>query len=93
MEKNITMPLPLAGLTVLDLTRLLPGPACTLWLADLGATVIKLEEPNGGDYARGLNPALFRSVNRNKQSVTLDLRKAEGVQVLQRLVADADILI
>jgi crotonobetainyl-CoA:carnitine CoA-transferase CaiB-like acyl-CoA transferase len=83
----------LKGLRVLDLTRLLPGPFCTLYLAQLGATVIKIEEPNGGDYARTLSPEMFALGNRGKQSVTLDLRKAEDVAALKQMVVDADVLI
>lgn len=83
----------LDGLRILDLTRLLPGPFCTLYLAQLGATVIKIEEPNGGDYARSLQPELFELANRNKASVTLDLRKAEDVEAFKTLVVDADVVI
>lgn len=83
----------LRGIRVLDLSRLLPGPHCTLLLAQLGAEIIKLEEPAGGDYARSLSPELFALINRGKQSVTLDLRKPEGVALLKQLVADADVLL
>ncbi|NKF23836.1 CaiB/BaiF CoA transferase family protein [Solimonas marina] len=82
----------LAGVRVLDLSRLLPGPFCTLYLGQLGAEIVKIEEP-GGEYGRTLSPELFALVNRNKRSLTLDLRKPEGVAVLRRLVADADVLI
>lgn len=83
----------LRGITVLDLTRLLPGPYCTQQLAQLGATVIKIEEPNGGDYARSLAPALFEAVNQGKQSITLDLRQTGDVEHFKKLVADADVVI
>ncbi|HUP92364.1 MAG TPA: CoA transferase [Solimonas sp.] len=83
----------LAGLRVLDFSRLLPGPFCTLYLAQLGAEVVKLEEPNGGDYARTLNAELFELVNQGKKSVTLDLRKAEGAALLLELVRNADVLV
>jgi len=83
----------LSGLRVLDLSRLLPGPFCTLQLAQLGAEVIKIEEPDGGDYTRALSPALFDIVNRGKKSVTLDLRRAEDVERLKQLVRSADVLI
>ena len=83
----------LSGLRVLDLTRLLPGPFCTLYLAQLGATVIKIEEPNGGDYARALSPDMFELINRGKTSVTLDLRKPDDVAAFKTLVADADVVI
>jgi crotonobetainyl-CoA:carnitine CoA-transferase CaiB-like acyl-CoA transferase len=82
----------LEGLRVLDLSRLLPGPFCTLYLAQLGAEVIKIEEPNGGDYARG-EAELFALINRGKKSVTLDLRQAQGRAVLKELVLAADVLI
>jgi alpha-methylacyl-CoA racemase len=83
----------LSGIRVLDLTRLLPGPFCSFYLAQLGAEVIKLEEPLGGDYARMLAPELFTLVNRGKQSVTLDLRQPQAVELLKQLVAEADVLI
>lgn len=89
MESN---PL-LKGIRVLDLSRLLPGPFCTLYLAQMGAEVIKIEEPNGGDYARALSPDLFAQVNRGKKSVTLDLKLAADVAVFKALVADADVVI
>lgn len=84
---------PLAGLTILDLTRLLPGPFATLYLADLGAEIIKVEDTRGGDYARDLNPAMFSVLNRNKASVRLDLRSREGIDALLALVADADAVV
>lgn len=83
----------LDGVRVLDLTRLLPGPFCTLWLAQLGAEVIKIEEPNGGDYARALSPELFALVNRGKKSVTLDLRRAEDRDTFLGLVETADVVV
>lgn len=83
----------LQGITVLDLTRLLPGPYCTQQLAQLGATVIKIEEPNGGDYARTLAPELFEVVNQGKQSVTLDLRKQTDVEQFQQMVKTADVVV
>src|SRR5688572_3999191 len=65
----------LSGLRILDLTRLLPGPFCTQLLADLGADVVKIEDPRGGDPARhGQSAGIFRLVNRNKRSLTLNLR-------------------
>lgn len=83
---------PLSGIRVLDLSRLLPAPYCTMMLADLGAEVLKIEEPKGGDYTRTLSAELFALVNRNKRGMTLDLRKPEGQAVLKRLVRDADVL-
>jgi crotonobetainyl-CoA:carnitine CoA-transferase CaiB-like acyl-CoA transferase len=89
----------LSGVQVLDLTRLLPGPFCTMLLADLGADVIKVEEPNGGDPARHYPPlqgdtgSLFLLINRNKRSLTLDLKSAAEREVLLRLVERADVLV
>ncbi|MHB1427564.1 MAG: CaiB/BaiF CoA transferase family protein [Rhodocyclaceae bacterium] len=92
---------PLAGLKILDLTRLLPGPVCTLHLADLGAEVIKIEDTGVGDYARtmGLGAApgedsfFFRVVNRNKRGMRLDLKQQAGVEVFLRLARDADVIV
>jgi crotonobetainyl-CoA:carnitine CoA-transferase CaiB-like acyl-CoA transferase len=89
----------LQGLRVLDLTRLLPGPFCTMLLADLGADVIKVEEPRVGDATRHFAPkhgdtgSVFLLVNRNKRSVTLDLKSAEGRDLFLRLVDGADVLV
>src|SRR5687767_12267725 len=96
--------LPLTGLRVLDLTRLLPGGFCTLLFADLGADVIKVEDTGMGDYIRWAPPyydgaddtaksALFLSLNRNKRSVRVNLKSDEGKEVLLRLVKDADVLL
>jgi crotonobetainyl-CoA:carnitine CoA-transferase CaiB-like acyl-CoA transferase len=90
---------PLQGLKVLDLTRLLPGPFCTMLLADLGADVIKVEEPTVGDPARHSSPrqgdtgSLFLLVNRNKRSLGLDLKTAAGRELLLQLVERADVLV
>ncbi|MBI4261878.1 MAG: CoA transferase, partial [Actinobacteria bacterium] len=90
---------PLAGVRVLDLTRLLPGGYCTLLLADLGADVVKVEEPGRGDYIRWFPPlvdgesALHRALNRGKRSITLDLKSPRGPEVLGRLAAAADVLV
>ncbi|NIR32482.1 MAG: CoA transferase, partial [Gammaproteobacteria bacterium] len=86
-------PKPLAGLRILDLTRLLPGPMCTLHLGDMGADVIKVEAPRGGDYARALGPSLFRLVNRNKRALKLDLSKPAGRDVFIELTHSADALV
>ncbi|MDF1781292.1 MAG: CaiB/BaiF CoA-transferase family protein [Alcanivoracaceae bacterium] len=83
----------LSGLRILDLSRLLPGPFCTLQLAQLGAEVIKIEEPDGGDYTRALSPALFNIVNRGKKSVTLDLRLEGDVERFKEMVKHADVVI
>ena len=91
--------LPLAGVKVLDLSRLLPGPYATLVLADLGAQVDKVEEPGGGDYLRQTPPlregesALFYGLNRNKRSLTLDLKTPRGVEALGRLAGHYDVLV
>ena len=90
--------LPLAGVRVIDLTRILSGPFCTMILGDLGADVIKIETPNDGDPVRGQGHKVeglswyFASFNRNKRSLALDLRSQDGLAVLERLLADADIL-
>ncbi|MFB3167052.1 CoA transferase [Neobacillus sp. 179-C4.2 HS] len=92
--------LPLEGIRVLDLTRLLPGPYCSLLLADYGADVIKIEDPKVGDYARWYEPrvnddqsAMFISLNRNKRSITLDLKAEKDKDVFISLVKTADVLI
>ena len=90
---------PLEGLRVLDLTRLLPGGYCTLLLADLGADVIKVEEPGRGDYIRSTPPlvggesAAHRALNRGKRSVALNLKDEEGAALLLRLAERADVLV
>lgn len=90
---------PLSGIRVLDLTRLLPGAVCTLMLADMGAEVIKVEQPDIGDYLRWYLPrvgdyaAAFHALNRNKKSITLNLKHPQASTVLQSLVAGADVLI
>ncbi len=90
---------PLDGLFVLDLTRVLAGPYCTLVLHDLGATVVKVETPNGGDDARHYGPfvngksAYFMSLNRGKRSIALDLKAPADRSVFERLVARADVLV
>ena len=90
----------LSGITVLDLTRVLSGPYCTMMLADMGARVIKVEHPRGGDDTRAWGPpfvhdesAYFLGVNRNKESVTLDFKKPAGRRVLDTLIARADVFI
>ena len=93
------MPRPLEGVVVLDLSRLLPGPFCTQLLANLGADVIKVEDPDAGDYLRAVPPFVggtsypFLMVNRGKRSVVLDLRKREGREVLYRLAKRADVFV
>jgi crotonobetainyl-CoA:carnitine CoA-transferase CaiB-like acyl-CoA transferase len=91
---------PLDGITVLDLTRVLSGPYCTMLLADMGARVIKIEQPRKGDDTRAWGPpflegesAYFLSINRNKESVTLDFKHAEGRALLDRLLERADVVV
>src|SRR3990172_10756948 len=89
---------PLAGIRVLDLSRLLPGPYCSLLLADLGAEVIKVETPLAGDYAR-MAPAelgfggIFEAVNRGKRSVAIDYRRPAGRDLVLRLAETADVFL
>jgi crotonobetainyl-CoA:carnitine CoA-transferase CaiB-like acyl-CoA transferase len=83
---------PLAGVRVLDFSLLLPGPFATLALADLGADVVKVEPPTG-DFARQIPFAMFRMANRNKRSMTLDLKRPEAKRVVARLAAWADVAI
>src|SRR5256885_2540889 len=86
------MPGPLAGVRVVDLTRLYPGPYATLLLADLGAEVVKVEDAAEGDLLRGL-PEQFEALNRGKRSIAIDLKAREGPALLRRLCARADVLI
>ena len=95
-----SFPGPLSGMVVLDLTQILAGPMCTMVLADMGADVIKLEKPNGGDDNRRMAPPFFKNwsagflaVNRNKRSLALDLRSETGRNVFRRLVKDADAVV
>ena len=90
---------PLSGITIIDLSRILAGPYCTLLLAELGARVIKVEPPGQGDDARQYGPfrngksAYFVSVNRGKESIALDLKSPEGRAIFERLLDKADALI
>jgi crotonobetainyl-CoA:carnitine CoA-transferase CaiB-like acyl-CoA transferase len=90
---------PLSDVTILDLTRLLPGGYCTLLLADLGADVIKVEEPGRGDYIRWTTPmvdgesASHRALNRGKRSITLNLKEADGVRLFHELATRADVVV
>lgn len=94
---------PLSGLVIVDLTRVLAGPYCTMILADLGARVIKVELPDKGDDARHIGPfvqagdeavsAYFFSINRNKESIALDLKHPQDSAIFDRLLAGADILV
>ncbi len=91
---------PLEGLTVLDFTRVLSGPYCTMLLGDMGARVIKLEQPGRGDDTRAWGPpfvsgesAYFLSINRNKESLTLDLKSRSAQPIIDRLLERADVLV
>ena len=93
---------PLDGLVVVDFSQFLAGPYCTLRLLDLGARVIKVENPSGGDLCRrlylsdvqiGEDSTLFHAINRGKESVALDLKSPEGLNAARRLVASADVMI
>jgi crotonobetainyl-CoA:carnitine CoA-transferase CaiB-like acyl-CoA transferase len=98
------MSLPLQGIRVLDLSRLLPGGFCSLLLADFGAEVLKIEDTGAGDYIRWAPPyidgaeasarsALFLSLNRNKRSIRIDLKQRSGREVLERLVREYDVVL
>lgn len=95
----------LENLTVLDLTRVLAGPFCTMMLADMGANVIKIEVPKGGDDTRSYPPfraknlngeresVYFANINRNKKGITLNLKAPEGKEIFKELVKKADIVV
>ena len=93
------MPLPLEGVRILDLTRALAGPFCTMILGDLGATVIKTEPTQGGDMSRSWGPyhdgigVFYLSINRNKQSLAVNFREPRGLELLQQLARDADVVV
>lgn len=93
------MPKPLDGLRVIDLTRVLAGPFCTMLLADMGADVIKIENPDGGDDSRAFGPykqglsAYYMGLNRSKRSVTLNLKNEKAKEMLKSLVRDADVVV
>jgi crotonobetainyl-CoA:carnitine CoA-transferase CaiB-like acyl-CoA transferase len=91
---------PLEGIKVVDVSRVLAGPFCTMILGDLGAEVIKVEAPGGSDETRGWGPpdaagesAYYLCANRNKRGITLDLKKEEGKRIFLRLIRDADVLV
>src|SRR5437660_12549635 len=91
---------PLSGIRILDLSRLLPGAYASQMMADFGADVIKIEEPGSGDYGRYMPPhgaggmsLYFLAINRNKRSVTLNLKTEEGRAIFQRLVSGADVVL
>jgi crotonobetainyl-CoA:carnitine CoA-transferase CaiB-like acyl-CoA transferase len=91
--------MPLTGIKILDLSRLLPGPFCTMLLGDLGAEVIKVEDPRMGDPSRLVPPflksesAAFLSLNRNKKSLALDLKSDAGREIVARLARRSDVLV
>jgi alpha-methylacyl-CoA racemase len=84
---------PLQGVRVLDLSRLLPGPYASLVLSDLGADVVKVEDPDPGDYLRAISPGMYAALNRGKRSIVLDLKTAQGAAQLRSLCPRADVLI
>ena len=84
---------PLAGVVVADFTRVLAGPLCTQVLADLGADVVKVERPDGGDDTRGWGPSYFLTANRGKRSLTLDLKDAGDVALAQELIRRSDVVV
>jgi len=93
------MALPLEGIRVLDLSMYLPGPLCSQFLADFGAEVIKVEQPKGGEPGRFVQPmvggesARFYTVNRNKKSISINLKTEEGKDIFRQLVAKADVVL
>jgi formyl-CoA transferase len=97
---NKALPGPLDGIRVLDLTRVVAGPYCAMFLGDLGAEVVKVEQPGFGDDTRGWGPpftggesAYYLCINRNKKSITLDLKSTEGVELLRQMTKVADVVI
>ena len=96
----MTQTLPLEGVRVLDLTQIMAGPYCTMMLADMGADVVKVEKPNGGDDTRRMGPpfiegesAAFLGINRNKRSIVIDLRSDPGRELAQRMARESDVLV
>jgi crotonobetainyl-CoA:carnitine CoA-transferase CaiB-like acyl-CoA transferase len=91
--------LPLTGLTVIDFTRVLSGPLCTMLLGDMGAEVIKIEDPRHGDDTRAWAPFVdgwstyFLGVNRNKKSVAVDIKSPDGIALVEQLIRSADVLV
>ena len=90
----------LENIKVLDLSRVLAGPYCTMILGDLGAEVIKVEAPGGSDETRKWGPpfqndvsAYYLSANRNKKAITVDLKSEEGIEIIKKLVRESDVII
>ena len=97
---SVNQSYPLTGIKILDLTRVLAGPLCTQYLGDLGAEIIKIENPQGGDDTRAWGPpfskdisAYFLGVNRNKKSLALDFKSKEGFKILTELIKKSDVVI
>ena len=95
-----SLPTPLDGIKILDCSQILAGPYCSMLLADMGADVVKIEKPGGGDDTRRMGPpflegesAAFLAMNRNKRSVVLDFKNPDGVAAMHRMLADADVII
>ena len=98
--QNSNGKLPLQDIKVIDFSQILAGPFCTMLLADMGADVIKIEKPNGGDDTRRYGPpfiegesAAFLTLNRNKRSIVLDLKSEQGLAIVRRMLEDADVMI
>ena len=94
------MPYPLEDIKVIDLTRVLAGPYCTMMLGDMGAEILKIEPPGTGDDSRSYGPpfikgesSYFLSLNRNKKSIVIDLKSGDGREILYKLVEKADVLV
>ena len=99
-EPATSIPMPLAGITIVDFTQVYMGPSATQMLGDYGAEIIKVERPGSGDISRnsfpdkdGQDNPIFLSINRNKRSLSIDTRKLEGREVLHRLIQDADVVV
>ena len=95
-----SLPSPLEGMKVLDCSQILAGPYCSMLLADMGADVVKIEKPGGGDDTRRMGPpflegesAAFLAMNRNKRSVVLNFKDPDGVAAMRRMLVDADVII
>ena len=98
--QNSNGKLPLQDIKVIDFSQILAGPFCTMLLADMGADVIKIEKPNGGDDTRRYGPpfiegesAAFLTLNRNKRSIVLDLKSEQGLAIVRHMLEDADVMI
>ena len=96
---NATAPPPLEGVKVLDFSRIIAGPLCTMQLADMGANVLKVENPKTGDDSRsstrpmaGMDSHFFQAFNKNKRSIGLDFRAGEGKEIFFKLLEEADVL-